>query len=64
MFLNLCAAKDFGKNYPGTSNIELFTREICNIRSKDRFYLERADLERKFTKKTVNSGEELFLKIT
>ena len=27
MFLNLCAAKNFGKNYPGTSNID-FGKEI------------------------------------
>ena len=44
VFFNLCAAKDFGKNYLGKSNIALFTREICNTRSKDRFYLERTDL--------------------
>ena len=44
VFLNPCAAKDFGKNDIGTSNIALFTREICNTRSEDRFYLERIDL--------------------
>ena len=44
VFLNLCAAKDFGKNYLGTSNIALVTRKICNTRSKDRFYLEKTDL--------------------
>ena len=51
MFLNLCAAKDFVKNYLGTSNIAVFTREICNIRSKNRFYLERTDLGKKIHKR-------------
>ena len=51
MFLNLCAAKDFGKNYLGTSNIALFTRKICNIRSEDRFYLERTDLGKEIRKR-------------
>ena len=51
MFLNLSAAKDFGKNYLGTSNIALFTGEICNIRSKDRFCLERTDLGKEIHKR-------------
>ena len=62
MFLNLCAAKDFGKKLSGKSNIALFTREICNIRSEDSFYLKRTILGRKFTRETVNSGEELFFR--
>ena len=51
MFLNLCAAKNFEKNYQGTSNITLFTREICNSRSEDRFYLERTDFGKKMDKR-------------
>ena len=51
VFLNLCAAKDFEKNYLGTSNIALFTREICNIQSENRFYLERTDLGKKIHKR-------------
>ena len=39
--------KRFEKNYLETSNIALFTRKICNTRSKDRFYLERTDLGKK-----------------
>ena len=31
------------KIYLGTSNIAFFTREICKIRSENRFYLERTD---------------------
>ena len=50
IFLNLCAAKDFGKYYLGPSNIALFTREICNIRSEDRFYLERTDFGKEIHK--------------
>ena len=51
VFLNLCASKDFGKNYLGKSNIALFTREIYNIRTEDRFYLERTDLEKEIHKR-------------
>ena len=51
VFLNLCAAKDFGKNYLGTSNVALFTREICKIRSEDSFYLERTDFGKKIDKR-------------
>ena len=49
VFLNLYAAKDFGKNYLGTLNIALFTREVCNkpIRSEDRFYSKRTNLRKK-----------------
>ena len=50
MFLNLCATKDFGKNYLGTSNIALFTREICNTGSEDRFYLEKTDFGKEIHK--------------
>ena len=51
VFLNLCATKDFGKNYLGTSNIALFTREICNIRSEDCFYLKRKDFGKEIHKR-------------
>ena len=49
VFLNLYAAKDFGKNYLGTLNIALFTREVCNkpTRSEDRFYSKRTNLRKK-----------------
>ena len=53
IFLNLCATKDFGKYYLGTSNIALFTCEICNIRSEDRFYLERTDLGKEIHKRDL-----------
>ena len=51
MFLNLCAAKDFGKKFLGMSNIALFTREIYNIRSEDRFYLKRTDFGKEVYKR-------------
>ena len=51
MFLNLCAAKNFGKNYSGTSNFAVFAREISEIRSKDHFYLERTDFGKETDKK-------------
>ena len=51
LFLNLCAAKDFGKNYLGTSNNALFTREICNTQSKDHFYLKRTDFGKEIDKR-------------
>ena len=51
MFLNLCAAKDFGKKLSGASNIALFTREISNIRSEGRFYLERTDFGKEIDKR-------------
>ena len=51
VFLNLCAAKYFGKNYLGVSNIALFTRETCKIWSKDCFYLERTDFGKEFDKR-------------
>ena len=38
------------KNYQGTSNIAFFTREICKIRSKDRFYL-RTDFGKEIDKR-------------
>ena len=41
----------FWKNYLGTSYIALFTREICNIRSEDRFYLERTDFGKEIYKR-------------
>ena len=41
----------FRKNYLGTSYIALFTREICNIRSEDRFYLERTDFGKEIYKR-------------
>ena len=34
----------FRKNYLEPSNIALFTREICNIWSEDRFHLARTGL--------------------
>ena len=51
VFLNLCAAKISGKDYLGKSIIGLFTREICNIRSEDRFYLERNDFGKEIHKR-------------
>ena len=51
VFLNLCAAKDFEKNYLGASNIALFTREICIIRSEDRFYLKRTNFGKEIDKR-------------
>ena len=49
VFLNLCAAKDFEKNYLGTSNIALFTsNSIC---SENHLYLERTDFGKKIDKK-------------
>ena len=51
VFLNPCAAKDFGKNHLRASNIALFTREICIIRSEDRFYLERTNFGKEIDKK-------------
>ena len=51
MFLNLCATKNFGKNYLGASKIALFIREICIIRSENRFYLERTDLGKEIHKR-------------
>ena len=39
------------KNYLGKSNIALFTREICNIRSEDSFYLERTDFGKEIHKR-------------
>ena len=66
VFLNLCATKDFGKNYLGTSNIALFTREISNIRSDDHFYLERTDLGEEIYKRDREFRRTVFffLKIT
>ena len=44
-------------------NYTLFTREICNIRSEDRFYLERTDFGKKIHKREiVNLGEKLFFR--
>ena len=51
VFLNLYASKDFGKNYLGNSNTALFRREICNIRSEDRFYLEKIDFGKEIYKR-------------
>ena len=51
MFFYVCVAKDFGKNYLGTSNIAFFIREICTIQSEDRFYLERTDFGKKIHKR-------------
>ena len=51
VFLNLCAVKDFEKNHLGASNIALFTREICIIRSKDRFYLKRTNFGKEIDKR-------------
>ena len=51
VFLNLCAAKDFGKNYLGTWNIALFTCERCKIRTEDRFYLERTNFGKEIDKR-------------
>ena len=39
------------KNYQGTSNIALFTREIYKIWSEDRFYLERTDFGKEVDKR-------------
>ena len=41
----------FQKNYLRMSNIALFTREICIIRSEDRFYFERTDFGKKIHKR-------------
>ena len=67
VFLNLCAvkvsrcaAKDFKKNYLGTSNIACCRREICKIRSENHFYLERIDFGKEMTRESANSGEDLF----
>ena len=38
------------KNYLGMSNIALFTREICKIRNKDRFYLEKTGFGKEIDK--------------
>ena len=62
MFLNLCAGKDFGKNYLGESNIALFTREICTIRSKDRCYLEKTDFGKEIDIKERKFGKKLFFR--
>ena len=54
MFLNLCFSINLRlrkKNYLGKSNTELFTREICNTLSEDRFYLERTDFEKEIHKR-------------
>ena len=39
------------KYYLGTSNIALFRREICTIRSEDRFYLKRIDFGKAIDKR-------------
>ena len=46
-----CAAKDFGKNYLGTSNFAVFAREISENRSEYGFYLERIDFGNEIDKK-------------
>ena len=53
MFLNLqyVPQKISEKNYLGTSNIALFTREICIIWSENRFSLERTDLGKEIHKR-------------
>ena len=38
------------KNYLGTSNFTVFGREISEIRSEDRFYLERTDFGKEIDK--------------
>ena len=53
VFLNVCAAKDFGKKLSREVNIALFTREISNIWSEDRFYLERTDFEKEIHKRDL-----------
>ena len=47
----LVCRESFGKNYLGTSNFANFAREISEIRSKDRFYLERTDFGNEIDKK-------------
>ena len=42
--------QDFGKNYLGTSNFADFARGISEIRSEDRFYLERTDFGKEIDK--------------
>ena len=51
VFLKQCSAKDFGKKLFRGSNIALFTRKICIIRSKDRFYLERTNFGKEIDKR-------------
>ena len=56
MLLHTCFStyvprKILEKNHLGTSNIALFTCEICIIWSEDRFYLERTDLGKEIHKR-------------
>ena len=51
VFLNLCAAKDFGKKLSRDVEYCAFYREIFNIRSEERFYLKRTDFGKVIDKK-------------
>ena len=58
VFLKLCAAKDFGKKL--FRDVKYCAREICKIRSEDRFYLKRPDFGKEIDKRVRDLGEKLF----